>query len=90
MSTVIIPTPLRKFTNSLARVNIEATTIAGTISELTDTFPDLKKHVINSDGKVAAFINIFVDSDDIRHLDLENTVIKESTVISIVPAIAGG
>ncbi len=90
MATVIIPTPLRKFTNSTTRIPILATTISAAIRELTDNFPDLKKHLIDSDGKMAAFINIFVDNEDIRYLDLEKTELKDDTVISIVPAIAGG
>lgn len=90
MATIIIPTPLRKFTNSATRIPIVATNIADAIQELTESFPDLKKHLIDSDGKVAAFINIFVDNDDIRYLDFEKTKVTDNTVISIVPAIAGG
>jgi molybdopterin converting factor small subunit len=90
MATVIIPTPLRKFTSSATRIPIASTNISGAIRELTDSFPDLKKHLIDSDGAIAAFINIFVDNEDIRYLDLEKTELKDSTVISIVPAIAGG
>ncbi len=90
MATVIIPTPLRKFTNSATRITILATTISEAIRELTESFPDLKKHLIDSDGEIAAFINIFVDNEDIRYLDVGKTELKDSTVISIVPAIAGG
>jgi len=90
MATVIIPTPLRKFTHSATRISIEATNISEAILEITENFPDLKKHLINPDGEIAAFINIFVDNEDIRYLDLEKTELKDSTVISIVPAIAGG
>lgn len=90
MATVIIPTPLRKFTSSATRFPVVSTNISGAIRELTDNFPDLKMHLIDSDGTIAAFINIFVDNEDIRYLDLEKTELKDSTVISIVPAIAGG
>lgn len=90
MATVIIPTPLRKFTHSATRISIEATNISEAILEITENFPDLKKHLINPDGEIATFINIFVDNEDIRYLDLGKTELKESTVISIVPAIAGG
>ncbi len=90
MATIIIPTPLRKFTSNTARVNTSETNVSDVLKQLFINFPDLKKHLIDADGKVASFINIFVDSDDLRNLNQENTVIKESTVISIVPAIAGG
>lgn len=90
MATVIIPTPLRKFTNNNARVNISAGRVSDVMAELSSSFPDLKKHLINADGKLASFINIFVDSEDIRNLNQEQTEVKKNTVISIVPAIAGG
>lgn len=90
MATAIIPAPLRKFTNSATRIPISATNISAAIRELTENFPNLKRHLIDSDGEIAAFINIFVDNEDIRYLDLGKTELKDSTVISIVPAIAGG
>ncbi len=90
MATVIIPTPLRKFTDNARRISIGAKNISEAILEITENFPDLKKHLINADGEIATFINIFVDEEDIRYLDLGKTELKESTVISIVPAIAGG
>lgn len=90
MATVIIPTPLRKFTNNTAKLNIQAKSIAEMIQLLTNDFPDLKKHLLDVNGKVPSFLNIFVDDDDIRNLQQEQTVIKENAVVSIVPAIAGG
>jgi len=90
MATVIIPTPLRKFTNNTARLTVEATTIADVLEKLTTDFPDLKKHLLDANGKVPSFINIFVDDDDIRNLQLEQTVVRENATVSIVPAIAGG
>src|SRR5882757_9281997 len=90
MATVIIPTPLRKFTNNTARLQVGAGTIRDTVRELTQNFPDLKKHLLDEQGKIRSFVNIFIGSDDIRDLQHEQTAVKEDTVISIVPAIAGG
>ena len=90
MATVIIPTPLRKFTNNTARLNIQADTIENTVSELTLNFPDLKKHLLDDKGQIRSFVNIFVGNDDIRNLQQEKTPVQADTVISIVPAIAGG
>lgn len=90
MATIIIPTPLRKFTNNNARVTVSESSVSDVLKQLLINFPDLKKHLIDSDGHVASFINIFVDSDDLRNLNQEKTIIKDSTIISIVPAIAGG
>jgi molybdopterin converting factor small subunit len=90
MATIIIPTPLRKFTNNTARLNVQGDTIAQTVDELTVNFPDLKKHLLDDKGQIRSFVNIFVGNDDIRDLQHGNTVVKADTVISIVPAIAGG
>lgn len=90
MATVIIPTPLRKFTNNTAKLQINADTIANTVNELTLNFPDLKKHLLDDRGQIRSFINIFVGNDDIRNLQQEHTTVKSDSVISIVPAIAGG
>lgn len=90
MATVIIPTPLRKFTNNTARLQVGAGTIRDTVNELTLNFPDLKKHLLDEGGNIRSYVNIFVGDDDIRNLQQEKTAVKEDTVISIVPAIAGG
>jgi adenylyltransferase/sulfurtransferase len=90
MATVIIPTPLRKFTNNTARLQVSTGTIHSTVQELTQNFPDLKKHLLDEGGNIRSYVNIFVGNDDIRDLQKEKTLVKEDAVISIVPAIAGG
>ena len=90
MATVIIPTPLRKFTNNNSRLIVRANSIAEMIEAITTDYPDLKKHLVDASGKVPSFLNIFVDEDDIRNLQGEQTIIKDGSTISIVPAIAGG
>ena len=90
MATVIIPTPLRKFTNHTAKIQVSENTVREMIQSITRDFPDLKKHLLDDQGKVRSFVNIFAGDDDIRDLQQEKTVVDESTVLSIVPAIAGG
>jgi len=90
MATVIIPTPLRKFTNNTARLQVAAVNIQQTVDELTLNFPDLKKHLLDDQGQIRSFVNIFVGNDDIRDLQQQKTAVQPDTVISIVPAIAGG
>jgi len=90
MATVFIPTPLRKFTNNTAKLEVQGNNVSEVVSKLTGNYPELKRHLVNADGKVPSFINIFVDDDDIRNLQQEQTVVKDNTIISIVPAIAGG
>lgn len=90
MAKIIIPTPLRKFTNNEANFQSTKSNVKEAVAELTDKFPDLKYHLIDNDGNVRSFIKVFVGEDDIRGLDNENTAVAADTVISIVPAIAGG
>jgi molybdopterin converting factor small subunit len=90
MATVIIPTPLRKFTNNTAKLNINAGNVQDVVKDLALNFPELKRHILDENGKIRSFVNVFVGDDDIRDLQQENTAVKEDTVISIVPAIAGG
>lgn len=90
MATVIIPTPLRKFTNNTARLDIQADNIDKTVQELTVNFPELKKHLLDDKGEIRSFVNIFVGDNDIRDLQQGQTSVKADTIISIVPAIAGG
>jgi sulfur-carrier protein len=90
MATIIIPTPLRKFTNNNSRLQIDADTIGKTVNELTLHFPELKKHLLDDQGQIRSFVNIFVGNDDIRNLQQAQTAVQHDTIISIVPAIAGG
>ncbi|MES1215824.1 MAG: MoaD/ThiS family protein [Bacteroidota bacterium] len=90
MATVIIPTPLRKFTNNTARLNIKADSVKGVVDDLSLNFPELKRHLLDENGGIRSFVNVFVGDDDIRDLQNELTSVKEDSVISIVPAIAGG
>lgn len=90
MATIIIPTPLRKFANNTARIQIKGGSVASAIQEVTLNFPDLKKHLLDEQGKIRSFVNVFVGDHDIRDLQEEETIIPEDAVVSIIPAIAGG
>ena len=59
-------------------------------SNLTTTYADLRKHLYTDDGRIRSFVNIYVNDEDIRYLEKENTPIKDGDTISIVPSIAGG
>lgn len=90
MATIIIPTPLRKFTGNSSRVNVQGTNIHETLQELTDKYPDLKKHLFDTEDNIRPFINIFIGEEDIRSLQQKHTNVADTSIISIVPAIAGG
>ncbi len=90
MATVIIPTPLRKFTHNTARLDIQATTVGEALQKLATDYPELKKHLFDEQGQIRTFLNLFVGEDDVRDLQWADTPLAPEATLSIVPAIAGG
>lgn len=90
MATIIIPTPLRKFTENQSKIEVNASTIQEALQGISGNFPDLKKHLFDEKGQIRTFLNIFVGEDDIRDLQSGETALTPDTVVSIIPAIAGG
>lgn len=89
-TTVFIPTPLRAYTDKNARVSIEGSTVGEVLSNLVTLYPSLKQHLYDEKGGLRQFVNIFRNDEDIRHLERENTPLRENDELSIVPSIAGG
>jgi adenylyltransferase/sulfurtransferase len=88
---IYIPTPLRPFAAGKDAVDVNATTIAGALDELTQAHPGLRKHLFTGEGKVRAFVNLYLNDEDVRYLPAkEATAISSSDTLSIVPSIAGG
>ena len=90
MAKLIIPTPLRKFTENQSTLNSSSTTVSEAIKNLADTYPDLRKHLFDDDCQIRNFVRIYVGDEDIKTLDNELTALQEDSVVSIIPAIAGG
>jgi molybdopterin converting factor small subunit len=90
MSKIHIPTPLRQYVGKQAAVEVRATTVGEAMSALVAQHPDLKRHLYTEEGKLRAFVNLYVNDEDIRYLQKEATTLKEGDNISIVPSIAGG
>lgn len=86
---VRIPTPLQRLTQGKEEVEAKPGTIIEVISDLDRRFPGLGER-ISEGGKVRRFVNIYVNEEDIRFLQAENTPVKDGDEVSIVPAIAGG
>jgi molybdopterin synthase sulfur carrier subunit len=87
---VRIPTPLRKLTNNEEIVEISASTIGEAIVELQGRYPGIKERLLDESGGVRRFVNVYVNEEDIRFLQNQNTPLKDGDEISIIPAIAGG
>jgi molybdopterin/thiamine biosynthesis adenylyltransferase/rhodanese-related sulfurtransferase/molybdopterin converting factor small subunit len=90
MPKIAIPTALRQYAGGQAAVEVTASTIGEALAGLTGQHPELKKHLFDAQGKLRNFVNVYVNDEDIRYQQQENTPIKESDEISIIPSIAGG
>ena len=89
-TTIIIPGPLRNFTNQQRSVNVQSTTLSGVLGQLVSDFPALKDHIFDEQGKIRRFVNIFLNEEDIRFLDDHNAPLRGNDVVELVPAISGG
>jgi molybdopterin converting factor small subunit len=85
-----IPTALRQFAGKQASLELNAGTVGDALKQLTGTYADLRKHLYTEDGRIRSFVNIYLNDEDIRYLQKENTPTKDGDTISIVPSIAGG
>lgn len=90
MATILIPTPLRKFTGNNPKINITGDNLSEVFSNLVLEYPDIQRHLLDTSGAVRPFLNVFVDHDDVRYLRQQYTPVAPQSVISIIPAIAGG
>jgi len=87
---ILIPTPLRPYTDKKDAVEVEGTTIGELLADLTRKHAGLKGHLYNEQGKLRSFVNIYLNDDDIRYLQKEETKVSAGDTISIIPSVAGG
>ena len=86
---VRIPTPLQRLTQGKEEVEGTSGTIISLVNDLDNLYPGLAERV-SENGKIRRFVNIYVNDEDIRFLNAEETQVKDGDEVSIVPAIAGG
>jgi molybdopterin converting factor small subunit len=90
MSKIQIPTPLRQYVGKQHTVDVKGATVGEAMTALVALYPDVRRHLYAEDGKLRSFVNLYVNDEDIRYLQKEDTAVKEGDNISIVPSIAGG
>ncbi|HEX9779651.1 MAG TPA: ubiquitin-like small modifier protein 1 [bacterium] len=88
--TVRIPTPLQRLTNGQGEVACDGTTVAGILEDLERKHPGVRERICDEQGKLRRFVNVFVNEEDIRFLQGDQTSVKDGDEVSIIPAIAGG
>jgi len=89
-NTIHIPTPLRPFTDKNESVEVSGATVGELLADLTTRYEGLRKHLYADNGKLRNFVNVYLNDEDIRYLQRENTPVKAGDTLSIVPSVAGG
>lgn len=90
MVKILIPTALRQYTEGKSEVKLNAKTVSEALSRVMQENQRLAKHVMDEDGNLRNFVNVFVNEEDIRQLNGIDTPVSDSDTIRIIPAIAGG
>jgi adenylyltransferase/sulfurtransferase len=89
--TIFIPTPLRPYAGGEPSVEVSGATVGGALEALTEAHPGLRNQLYSSEGKLRAFVNLYLNDEDVRYLPAgESTPITAADTLSIIPSIAGG
>jgi len=87
---ILIPTPLRPYTDKKDAVEAEGTTVGELLADLTRKHAGLKAHLYNEEGRLRSFVNVYLNDEDIRYMQKEKTPVSPGDTISIIPSVAGG
>ena len=87
---VSIPSPLQQYTDSKDTIDLEAATVGEALAALAAQSEGLRTHLFTEAGKLRAFVNVYLNDEDIRFLQRDATPLHNGDVLAIVPTIAGG
>jgi molybdopterin converting factor small subunit len=87
---ILIPTPLRPYTDKQEAVEASGATIGELLADLIAKYSGLKAHLYNDQGKLRSFVNIYINDEDIRYLQKDQTPVAAGDTVSIIPSVAGG
>ena len=90
MSTVFIPSSLRRYTAGESKADVSGSTINEVIDNLEQQYPGVKSRLCDESGQIKRYVNVFVNDEEIRALQGADTAVSEKDEVSIVPAMAGG
>ena len=88
--SIRIPTPLRRMTNGQAKVEMESGTVGDLVEKLDAAYPGFKARMVDENGELQYYVNIYLNGEDVRFLQGLNTTTNSGDEVSIVPAVAGG
>ncbi len=90
MSVLRIPTPLRPYAEGASEIELTAETVGVALDQLTEQYPSLRKHLFTDEGDLRSYVNLFLNEEDIRHLNGVDTPVNPGDMLMIIPSIAGG
>ena len=88
--TVRVPTTLRTHTAGASEITVEGTTVTEVLDHLEEAHPGFKERLLDADGALRRFVNLYVADDDVRFRDGLATPVADGDTVSIIPAVAGG
>ncbi len=88
--SVRVPTILRTYTGGEARVSADGTDLRDVLESLDGSYPGIKGRIVDEQGELRRFVNVYVGNEDVRFLEGLATRVKDGTEISVIPAVAGG
>ena len=88
--SVRIPTILRTYTGGESEVSAEGGTLAEVLESLDGSYPGIKARILDDQGAIRRFVNVYVGNDDVRFLQALETSTPAGTQVSVIPAVAGG
>jgi len=87
---ILIPTPLRQYTDNRAAVDVDGDTVSAVLADLVRRHDRLARHLLDESGAVRSFVNVYLNQEDVRHLGNGGTAVRPGDVLTIVPSVAGG
>ncbi|MGD8457288.1 MAG: MoaD family protein [Anaerolineales bacterium] len=90
MTILRIPSPLRPYAGGVSELQIQAENVGQAIEKLTEQYPPLRTHLFSKEGELRPFVNLFLNEEDVRHLQGQETPLHDGDKLMILPSIAGG
>lgn len=90
MSTIIIPTPFRKFTGNKATFQTDKTELFDALQDLTLKKPGIKQYLFKPNGELKTNINLFIDNQNYRESKESINQLQDDSLVAIIPIIYGG
>ena len=90
MSTIKIPTPLRPYAGGKSKIQVQGDTVAEILDQLVEDYPDIRQHIMNGNGELRPFVNLFLNGENVKDLQGAETPVRKDDRLMLIPSIAGG